>query len=92
MLKVNIGRSRKVPGDKPFSSEGFSCHLEVELAEEMFNDAQVVRSSIEELFAEAEQAVDRQVERSRNSADTSESTAARRNGEGGNGSEPATNR
>jgi len=61
MLKLNVGANRKVQGDEQFSSKGFSCNLEVELGDGLLNDTPALRAKIEELFTEARDAVEKQI-------------------------------
>ena len=61
MLKLNVGANRKVQGEQQYSSKGFSCNLEVELADGLLNDTPALRGKIEELFTEAKAAVEDQI-------------------------------
>ena len=61
MLKLNVGANRKVQGNEQSSSRGFSCNLEVELADGLLNDTPALRAKIEELFTEARDAVEKQI-------------------------------
>jgi hypothetical protein len=60
-MKLAITHSKKVPGIEDYSSEGFSCTLEVEVPEEAGRDAKAVQAWLKELYAQAKASVEEQV-------------------------------
>jgi len=92
LLKLNIGVNRKVQGEEPYSSKGFSCNLEVELADGLLNDAQALRAKVEELFAEARHAVEAQINGGPAGQADRGSSRPPASPPGGDGDPPATNK
>ena len=67
MLKLSAGCSQKVPGQQDFSSQGFSCSIDIELPDSMVTELQTLRGKIDGLFQEAKAGVDRQIQAARQS-------------------------
>ena len=57
MIRVNVGISKKVPGQQQYSSDCASCHFEVEADESTVDDHAKFRDELRQLFAEADAAV-----------------------------------
>jgi hypothetical protein len=60
MLKINVGFTKKVPGAQEFSSDGVSCHLEAEVADNLTPEQ--LQDKLHELYAVAGQAVAEQLD------------------------------
>lgn len=65
MLRVNVGLSRKLSRD--YNSTGFSINLDGELTASL-SDPEALIEQVKELYDLAEEALDRQVERTRSEA------------------------
>jgi len=77
-MKLAITHSKKIPGAEDYSSEGFSCSLEVEIPEESGRDANAVQGWLRELYAQAKTSVEEQIQ-----------SVPRRNGNGSGGQNAA---
>ena len=53
-----VTASKKIPGIEDYSSEGFSCTLEVEVPEEAGRDAKAVPGWLREFYAQAKASVE----------------------------------
>ena len=73
-MKLAVTASKKIPGIEDYSSEGFSCTLEVEVPEEAGRDAKAVQGWLKGLYAQAKASVDEQIK-----------SVPRRNGNGNGG-------
>ena len=92
-MKLAITHSKKVPGAEDYSSEGFSCSLELEVPDREVQDPQTLRAYLGQLYDEARQAVEEQVRSvpRRNGTPASQPTGIfGRQGNDPNGSRPAT--
>lgn len=61
-MRLAITHSKKIPGAEDYSSEGFSCSLEVEIPEESSRDANAVQGWLRELYAQAKASVEEQIQ------------------------------
>jgi hypothetical protein len=96
MLKANVGISRKM--SKDYNSQGFTLNLEGEILSTI-DDPEAVIERIRELYAVAEEALDRQVSESqsidataRRDADEQPDSNGRSNGHQANGSNGSQHR
>ena len=60
-MKLAISHSKKIPGAEDYSSEGFSCALEIEIPEETARYTETLRRYLTELYSEAKAAVEQQL-------------------------------
>ena len=60
-MKLSVTHSKKIPGAEAYSSEGFSCSLEVEVPQEHAQDAAVVQQWLSELYGQARASIEDQI-------------------------------
>jgi len=60
-MKLAITRTKKVPGHEDYPSEGFGATIEVTVPDEQSQDATVVQQWLQELYDQAKQAVEEQI-------------------------------
>jgi len=61
MIKISAGYSKKIPGEQQYSSDAFHLTLEAEVPDLLVNDPDSLRKKISDIFREARQNVEHQV-------------------------------
>lgn len=61
MIRLSVNYSKKVPGEQEYSSVGASCKIEIEQSDVLMQNAKQLRAELDALYAEAREAVDRQI-------------------------------
>ncbi len=60
MIRLNAAYSKKLPGEQPYSSEGVSLSVEVELPDQVLSDPHQFSDAVRRLFGQARAEVEQQ--------------------------------